>query len=155
MFHVPTLLTASLSKGSLLNNAYTICTFFTAGVDIQRDKIVYICQALLDCNVFEAVGTKMFGKDKKQDVFQDSKNALYRLVARAHTQWVYNTAISIFYNFLFKILNRFLDTEMPPTDELERGKLDHGIHHLLCCTPPDEYADRLLCQDLLVFTWHL
>lgn len=46
---------------------------------MSRDKVGCVCQALLDCNVFEAVGTRVFGKDKKQDVFQDSKSALYRL----------------------------------------------------------------------------
>lgn len=45
---------------------------------MSRDKVVSVCQALLECNVFEAVGTKGFGKDKKQDVFQDSKSSLYR-----------------------------------------------------------------------------
>uniref|UniRef100_A0A3Q1EUX5 DEP domain-containing protein 7 n=1 Tax=Acanthochromis polyacanthus TaxID=80966 RepID=A0A3Q1EUX5_9TELE len=47
--------------------------------DICRDKVVLVCQSLLNCSVFESVGAKMFGKDKKQDEFQDSKNALYRL----------------------------------------------------------------------------
>lgn len=35
-----------------------------------------MCQALLDCNVFE-VETQSFGKDKKQ-MFQDCKRSLYR-----------------------------------------------------------------------------
>lgn len=45
---------------------------------MSRDKVVCVCQALLECNVFEAVETKVFGKNKRRDVFQDSKNALYR-----------------------------------------------------------------------------
>uniref|UniRef100_A0A665TKZ1 DEP domain-containing protein 7 n=1 Tax=Echeneis naucrates TaxID=173247 RepID=A0A665TKZ1_ECHNA len=44
------------------------------GADVPRDKVVCVCQALLDCNVFEAVATKVFGKDKKQNAFQDSKS---------------------------------------------------------------------------------
>uniref|UniRef100_A0A8C2ZIF3 DEP domain-containing protein 7 n=1 Tax=Cyclopterus lumpus TaxID=8103 RepID=A0A8C2ZIF3_CYCLU len=48
------------------------------GANVSRDKVVCVCQALLDCTVFEAVGTRVFGKVKKQDVFQDSKSALYR-----------------------------------------------------------------------------
>ncbi|CAB1455241.1 unnamed protein product [Pleuronectes platessa] len=48
------------------------------GADVSRNKVVSVCQALLECNVFEAVGTKVFGKDKKQDSFQDSKSSLYR-----------------------------------------------------------------------------
>lgn len=50
------------------------------GADVSREKVVCVCQALLDCKVFEAVVTKVFGKDKKQDLFQDSKSALYRSV---------------------------------------------------------------------------
>lgn len=45
---------------------------------MSRAKVVCVCQALLDCNVFEAVGTRVFGKVKKRDVFQDSRSALYR-----------------------------------------------------------------------------
>ncbi|XP_054862441.1 T-complex protein 11-like protein 1 [Amphiprion ocellaris] len=47
------------------------------GPDVRRDKVVLVCQCLLNCSVFESVGSKMFGKDKKQDEFQDSKNHLY------------------------------------------------------------------------------
>lgn len=50
------------------------------GAAVCRAKVVNVCQALLDCNIFEVVGTKVFGKDKKQAEFQDSKSALYRLV---------------------------------------------------------------------------
>lgn len=46
---------------------------------MSRDKVVCVCQALLECGVFEAVGTKVLGKDRKRDAFQDSKSALYRL----------------------------------------------------------------------------
>lgn len=56
---------------------------------MSRDKVVCVCQALLDCNVFEAVGTKVFGKDRKQDVFQGSKSALYRLDARKHILFMF------------------------------------------------------------------
>uniref|UniRef100_UPI003AAD16A1 DEP domain-containing protein 7-like n=1 Tax=Centroberyx gerrardi TaxID=166262 RepID=UPI003AAD16A1 len=77
------------------------------GANVSRDKVVCVCQALLDCKVFEAVGTKVFGKDKRQDVFQDSKSALYR----------------------------FLCTHTPSIDELERGVLTHGIQKLFCTAP--------------------
>ncbi|XP_028263539.1 DEP domain-containing protein 7-like [Parambassis ranga] len=50
------------------------------GATVSRGRVVCVCQALLECSVFEAVGTKVFGKDKKQDVFQDNKDALYRFV---------------------------------------------------------------------------
>ncbi|KAL4004166.1 exosome complex component RRP40 [Sarotherodon galilaeus] len=48
------------------------------GASMSRDKVVCVCQALLECGVFEAVGTKVLGKDRKRDVFQDSKSAFYR-----------------------------------------------------------------------------
>lgn len=61
-----------------------LCLTEIEGASVSRDKVVCVCQALLDCHVFEAVGTKVFGKDQKPDVFQDSKSALYRLPI--HTQ---------------------------------------------------------------------
>ncbi|KAF3854374.1 hypothetical protein F7725_022429 [Dissostichus mawsoni] len=79
------------------------------GADVTRDKVVCVCQALFDCNVFEAVGTKVFGKDKKQDVFQDSKSVLYRFVVVCS----------------------------PSVDELEKGVLVNGIKRLFCSAPTD------------------
>ncbi|XP_041851912.1 DEP domain-containing protein 7-like [Melanotaenia boesemani] len=79
------------------------------GAVVSRDKVVHVCQALLECNVFEAVGTKMFGKNKKQGVFQDSKSALYRFVAVC----------------------------TPSIDELERGVLASGIQTYFCCSSPN------------------
>lgn len=61
------------------NLSFPLCFIQNEGAIASRDKVVLVCQALLDCSVFEAVGTKVFGKEKKQDVFQDSKSALYRL----------------------------------------------------------------------------
>ncbi|KAM6158084.1 DEP domain-containing protein 7 [Rhynchocyon petersi] len=46
-------------------------------VDIPRTKVVRVCQALMDYKVFEAVKTKVFGKDKKP-TFEDSSCSLYR-----------------------------------------------------------------------------
>lgn len=48
-----------------------------------------MCQVLLECEVFEAVGTKVFVKNKRKDAFEDSRSALYRLdptvsVCRTH-----------------------------------------------------------------------
>ncbi|XP_034391250.1 DEP domain-containing protein 7-like [Cyclopterus lumpus] len=79
------------------------------GANVSRDKVVCVCQALLDCTVFEAVGTRVFGKVKKQDVFQDSKSALYR----------------------------FVGVCSPSVDELERGALGNGIQKLFCSAPSD------------------
>ncbi|XP_075402043.1 DEP domain-containing protein 7 [Tenrec ecaudatus] len=49
-------------------------------VDIPRAKVVRVCQALMDYKVFEAVPTKVFGKDKKP-TFEDSSCSLYRFTA--------------------------------------------------------------------------
>ncbi|KAG7214872.1 hypothetical protein INR49_005141, partial [Caranx melampygus] len=84
------------------------------GATVSRDKVVCVCQALLDCNVFEAVGTRVFGKDKKQEAFQDSKSALYR----------------------------FVIVPMPSVDELERGLLGNGIQKLFCSVPSDRQEER-------------
>ncbi|XP_007941470.1 DEP domain-containing protein 7 [Orycteropus afer afer] len=46
-------------------------------VDIPRAKVVRVCQALMDYKVFEAVPTKVFGRDKKP-TFEDSSCSLYR-----------------------------------------------------------------------------
>nr|XP_020512007.1 DEP domain-containing protein 7-like isoform X1 [Labrus bergylta] len=51
------------------------------GACVSRDKVVSVCQALLDHNVFETVGNKVFGKDKRTTLFQDSKSAFYRFAA--------------------------------------------------------------------------
>lgn len=67
-------------------------------VDVTREKVVNVCQALLDCNVFEVPGAKAFGKAKKP-IFQDSKYSLYR----------------------------FIDVPLPSVDNLETGVLAVGI----------------------------
>ncbi|XP_038562129.1 DEP domain-containing protein 7-like [Micropterus salmoides] len=84
------------------------------GATVSRGKVVCVCQALLDCNVFEAVGTKVFGKDKKQDAFQDSKSALYR----------------------------FVDVCTPSVDELERSVLVNGIQNLFCSANSDRQEEQ-------------
>ncbi|KAK0132585.1 DEP domain-containing protein 7 [Merluccius polli] len=87
------------------------------GAIVSRDKVVCVCQALLDCKVFEAVGTKACGKDKNH-VFQDCKNALYRF--RTHT---------------------------PSVDELERGVLSQGIQKFFCTDASDGQEElRPLCS---------
>ncbi|XP_039891741.1 DEP domain-containing protein 7-like isoform X2 [Simochromis diagramma] len=84
------------------------------GAVVSRDKVVCVCQALLECGVFEAVGTKVLGKDKKQDAFHDSKSALYR----------------------------FVDTSTPSVDELEKGVLVNGIQKFFTCAPSDRQEEQ-------------
>ncbi|CAL8358498.1 unnamed protein product [Lota lota] len=78
------------------------------GATVSRDKVVVVCQSLLDCNVFEAVGTKGFGKDKNLDRFHDCSNALYKFLP--HT---------------------------PSVDELERGVLSRGVQKYFCTDASD------------------
>ncbi|XP_075998171.1 DEP domain-containing protein 7-like [Genypterus blacodes] len=92
------------------------------GAIVSREKVVCVCQVLLDCKVFESVVTKVFAKDKKQDVFQDSKSALYR----------------------------FTRVNAPSVDELERGDLVHGIHKLFCSLPSDRQREPSLSPGVHV-----
>ncbi|KAM6972931.1 DEP domain-containing protein 7-like [Aplochiton taeniatus] len=94
--------------------AHLIHNKFFEGADVSRDKVSGVCQALLDCQVFEAVGTHVFGKNKKLGVFQDSKNALYR----------------------------FGSTFTSSVEELERGVLSNGIQSYFCCAPPNSTQSR-------------
>ncbi|XP_038152622.1 DEP domain-containing protein 7-like [Cyprinodon tularosa] len=79
------------------------------GASITREKVACVCQALMDCDVFEAVGTKVLSRKKKQDAFEDSRNALYR----------------------------FAGSRLPSVEELERGSLMNGIQELFCRSPSD------------------
>lgn len=90
--------------------------------DVTRDKVVCVCQALLDCNVFEVPGTKTQGNGKKL-MFQDSKNAFYR----------------------------FIGATLPSVDELERGVLAAGIEAFFSsekleerATPTTSHVERLV-----------
>ncbi|KAM9364951.1 DEP domain-containing protein 7-like [Pholidichthys leucotaenia] len=84
------------------------------GANMSRGKVVCVCQALLESEVFESVGTKVSGKDKKQEVFHDSKNALYR----------------------------FAGTSTPSVEELESGVLVNGIQKLFCGSSPDSQDEQ-------------
>ncbi|GAA6088990.1 DEP domain-containing protein 7 isoform X1 [Tachysurus ichikawai] len=54
---------------------------------VPRAKAVRVCQALLDCKVFEAVSCKTFGKESKRSEFQDSVNSLYRFLNTQTPGW--------------------------------------------------------------------
>ncbi|KAM7423981.1 hypothetical protein PAMA_000372 [Pampus argenteus] len=47
---------------------------------VPRYKAVRLCQALMESRVFEPVGIKVFGKEKKRDTFEDSSCSLYRFL---------------------------------------------------------------------------
>lgn len=57
----------------------TLSRFFGDEV-VPRHKAVRLCQALMDSKVFEPVGVKVFGKEKKRDKFEDSSVSLYRFL---------------------------------------------------------------------------
>ncbi|XP_028257237.1 DEP domain-containing protein 7 [Parambassis ranga] len=50
---------------------------------VPRYKAVRLCQALMDSRVFEPVGNKVFGKEKKRATFEDSSCSLYRFLSSA------------------------------------------------------------------------
>ncbi|KAJ8340586.1 hypothetical protein SKAU_G00352190 [Synaphobranchus kaupii] len=55
--------------------------------EIPRAKVARVCQALMECKVFGPVGTNVFGKGKKQAIFEDSSCSLYRFLdAQSHSQ---------------------------------------------------------------------
>ncbi|KAH1170546.1 DEP domain-containing protein 7 [Mauremys mutica] len=58
--------------------AHLLQNKYFGDVDISRAKVVRVCQALMDYKVFEAVSTRVFGKDKRSG-FEDSSCSLYRL----------------------------------------------------------------------------
>uniref|UniRef100_A0A8D0B230 DEP domain-containing protein 7 n=1 Tax=Salvator merianae TaxID=96440 RepID=A0A8D0B230_SALMN len=57
--------------------AHLLQNKYFGNVDISRTKVVRVCQALMDYKVFEAVSTRVFGKDKRS-IFEDSSYSFYR-----------------------------------------------------------------------------
>lgn len=51
---------------------------------VPRYKAVRLGQALMDARVFEPVGVKVFGKEKKRPTFEDSSCSLYRFLNPGH-----------------------------------------------------------------------
>ncbi|XP_030622604.1 DEP domain-containing protein 7 [Chanos chanos] len=53
---------------------------FFGDTEVTRSKAVRLCQALMESRVFEAVDTKVFGKEKARATFEDSSCSLYRFI---------------------------------------------------------------------------
>ncbi|KAI2653881.1 DEP domain-containing protein 7 [Labeo rohita] len=62
--------------------AHIIQSKFCGDSEVPRSKAVRLCQALMEARVFEAVDTKVFGKEKRQAKFEDSSCSLYRFLNR-------------------------------------------------------------------------
>ncbi|XP_007257838.2 DEP domain-containing protein 7 isoform X1 [Astyanax mexicanus] len=60
--------------------AHIIQNKFCGDEEVPRSKAVRLCQALMDSRVFEAVDTKVFGKEKRLAKFEDSSCSLYRFL---------------------------------------------------------------------------
>ncbi|XP_030233934.1 DEP domain-containing protein 7 [Gadus morhua] len=60
--------------------AHVIQNRYCGDQDVPRFKAVRLCQALMDSRVFEAVGTRVFGKEKRRATFEDSSFSLYRFL---------------------------------------------------------------------------
>ncbi|KAM3877228.1 DEP domain-containing protein 7 [Diretmus argenteus] len=60
--------------------AHVIQNRFSGDVEVPRYKAVRLCQALMDSRVFEPVGTKVFGREKRRATFEDSSCSLYRFL---------------------------------------------------------------------------
>ncbi|KAF7665007.1 hypothetical protein LDENG_00156760 [Lucifuga dentata] len=63
--------------------AHVIQNHYCGDEEVPRYKAVRLCQALMDSRVFEPVGTKVFGKEKRQATFEDSSCSLYRFLSPA------------------------------------------------------------------------
>ncbi|XP_078405582.1 DEP domain-containing protein 7 isoform X1 [Cetorhinus maximus] len=97
--------------------------------EISRSKVVRLCQALMDNKVFEAVGTKLFGKDK-ESTFEDSSCSLYR----------------------FTTMHRWVDVvnECQAPSPVFNGswRRKEPVHFSTCTdtNPPDSSLEELLCN---------
>ncbi|KAJ3593036.1 hypothetical protein NHX12_005374 [Muraenolepis orangiensis] len=60
--------------------AHVILNRYCGDQEVPRFKAVRLCQALMDSRVFEAVGTRVFGKEKRRATFEDSSFSLYRFL---------------------------------------------------------------------------
>ncbi|KAI7802829.1 hypothetical protein IRJ41_019404, partial [Triplophysa rosa] len=63
--------------------AHIIQSKVCGDAEVPRFKAVRLCQALMEARVFEAVDTKVFGKEKRQAKFEDSSCSLYRFLNRS------------------------------------------------------------------------
>ncbi|XP_061522153.1 DEP domain-containing protein 7 [Phycodurus eques] len=61
--------------------AHITLNHFFGDEAVPRQKAVRLCQALMDSKVFEPVGIKVFGKEKKRATFEDSSCSLYRFTS--------------------------------------------------------------------------
>ncbi|XP_026175416.1 DEP domain-containing protein 7 isoform X2 [Mastacembelus armatus] len=61
--------------------AHITLNHFFGDEAVPRYKAVRLCQALMDSRVFEPVGVKVFGKEKKRATFEDSSCSLYRFLS--------------------------------------------------------------------------
>ncbi|XP_016149996.1 DEP domain-containing protein 7-like [Sinocyclocheilus grahami] len=62
--------------------AHIIQSKFCGDTEVPRSKAVRLCQVLMETRVFEAVDTKVFGKEKRPVTFEDSSCSLYRFLNR-------------------------------------------------------------------------
>uniref|UniRef100_A0A667XBA4 DEP domain-containing protein 7 n=1 Tax=Myripristis murdjan TaxID=586833 RepID=A0A667XBA4_9TELE len=74
--------------------AHVIQSRFCGDAEVPRYKAVRLCQALMDSRVFEPVGTKVFGKEKRRATFEDSSCSLYRFLSPASNSVVLTNANS-------------------------------------------------------------
>uniref|UniRef100_A0AAQ4PKQ2 DEP domain-containing protein 7 n=1 Tax=Gasterosteus aculeatus aculeatus TaxID=481459 RepID=A0AAQ4PKQ2_GASAC len=96
---------------------------------VSRAKVVRVCQALLDCNVFEAVGTRVFGKVKKRDVFQDSRSAI--LISRSTDEWSEQTLLRLLNLVELPVLEAVLQCSQAPSPPPPSNLLAHSNPDLI------------------------
>ncbi|KAG7268139.1 hypothetical protein CRUP_010093 [Coryphaenoides rupestris] len=120
------------------------CFVGSDAVDVLADHLPH---ALLDCNVFESVGTKVFGTDKNQNVFLDCKNTLYRqeelrLPSMVNEVWQEQTTVRLLKLVDLPLLDGVLQC-------LNQGAHSSGAHPLAHGNPDLIYSDHHLDRHIL------
>ncbi|XP_073706837.1 DEP domain-containing protein 7 [Garra rufa] len=87
--------------------AHIIQSKFCGDAEVPRSKAVRLCQALMEARVFEAVDTKVFGKEKRQAKFEDSSCSLYRFINRTTPNASSSETIESGYDSLSKQRNTY------------------------------------------------
>ncbi|XP_028306134.1 DEP domain-containing protein 4 [Gouania willdenowi] len=100
--------------------------------EVSRLKAARLCQALMEANVFEPIGTKLFHRDKEAS-FEDSSCSLYRFIEHGTS----SNAV-------------FVDENQPGEQEIRKKKKSSRLRELrtisnpLAVGPSDRRVERLL-----------
>ncbi|XP_029979835.1 DEP domain-containing protein 7 isoform X2 [Sphaeramia orbicularis] len=139
---------------------------------VPRYKAVRLCQALMDSRVFEPVGIRVFGKEKRRPTFEDSSCRLYRFLSPANASSSLNNTTShststIESGYDSPSMNRNKNTNSPSRERREvlsysthspaktDKSLEDVIGHLnLSSTITPQMTNLGLSQEIVDEVWH-